>query len=94
MLLLNLLWSTPMDKKIIQVPMDEDLLAELDTLTKQTRQSRAEVIREACRRYLAHLENARLDRAYQEGYRRHPEKPGLARAQAALAGSVLPKESW
>jgi hypothetical protein len=40
------------------------------------------------------LQEEELDREYQEGYRRIPEDPALAEAQASLAGQVLSKETW
>ncbi len=81
-------------KTVIQVPMDEALLKELDRLAEAERRSRAAVIREACRRYAEERERARLDRAYEEGYRRLPEDTAVGEAQSSLAADVLPEESW
>ncbi len=41
-----------MAKKVIQVPVDEELLEELDYLSRKQRRARSELIRQACRIYL------------------------------------------
>ena len=83
-----------MVKKVIQVPVDEELLTALDQLSRKQRKARSELIRQACQRYLRQVESEELDRLYQQGYERIPEEPGLGEAQVALAGEILPKESW
>ena len=83
-----------MNKKVIQVPIEADLLSALNLLSKQEGRSRADVIREACRRYLKYLEEKELDRTYQDGYARIPESPALGQMQASLTGGVLPEETW
>ncbi len=83
-----------MVKKVIQVPVDEELLTALDQLSKKQRKARSELIRQACQSYLGQVESEELDRLYQQGYERLPEEPELGEAQIALAGEVLPKESW
>jgi metal-responsive CopG/Arc/MetJ family transcriptional regulator len=83
-----------MVKKVIQVPVDEELLIALDHLSKKQRKARSELIRQACRRYLGQVESEELDRLYQQGYKRLPEEPEQGEAQIALAGEILPKESW
>ncbi|MDP2663717.1 MAG: hypothetical protein Q8R28_23620 [Dehalococcoidia bacterium] len=81
-------------KKVIQVPIDSELLSALDNLSMKQGQARAEVIRLACHHYLRHVEIGELDRLYQEGYDRSPEEAELGEAQTALAAEVLPAESW
>ena len=83
-----------MAKKIIQVPMGEDLLEELNYMSKERGQKRAEFIREACQMYLNQAEAEQLDEVYREGYRRLPEKSAFGRAQVKLAGQILSKETW
>ena len=80
--------------KIIQVPIDGELLDSLDALAKQQRTPRAALIREACRRYLASERDRVLDEQYEAGYRRLPEASELGDAQAAVIAQVLPAESW
>ena len=83
-----------MAKKVIQVPVEANLLDALDTMSKKRRQSRSRLIREACQRYLAQLEYEELDKLYLEGYQRLPEEPSLGQVQAALTNQTLPQESW
>ena len=83
-----------MVKKVIQVPVDEELLIALDQLSKKQRKARSELIRQACQCYLGQVESEELDQLYQQGYERLPEEPELGEAQIALADEILPKESW
>ena len=83
-----------MVKKVIQVPVDEGLLSALDRTSRRQNRARAELIREACQCYLEQVESEELDRLYQQGYERLPEEPELAEVQIALAGAILPEESW
>ncbi len=83
-----------MAKKVIQVPVDEGLLKDLDDLSKKQHKSRSELIRQACLRYLQEIEHRELDRLYQQGYARIPEEPGTGEIQIAMSGEVLTKESW
>lgn len=83
-----------MGKKVIQVPVDEELLIALDQTSKKQNKARAELIRKACRCYLEQVESEELDQLYQQGYERLPEESKLGEAQIALAGEILPKESW
>ena len=83
-----------MAKKVIQVPVDEELLKALDQLSKKQRKARSELIRQACQRYLTQVEYEELDKLYQQGYERVPEEMELGEAQVAVAGQILPKETW
>ena len=83
-----------MGRRVIQVPMDKSLLDALDSVWQGRASSRAEFIREASRRYVKSLQDEELDREYLKGYRRFPEEPALAEAQASLAGQVLAEEIW
>jgi metal-responsive CopG/Arc/MetJ family transcriptional regulator len=83
-----------MTKKVIQIPLDEDLLRTLDGLSRSRHESRSELVREACRRYIRALQQDQMDRVYEEGYRRLPESASVAEAQTALASRVLEEERW
>ena len=83
-----------MVKKVIQVPVDEDLLIVLDQLSRKQRKARSEFIRHACQRYIEQLESEELDRLYQHGYDRLPEEAESGEAQITVACEVLPKEEW
>ena len=83
-----------MSKRVIQVPIDDDLLGALDEASRSEHRSRAQVIREACSDYLARRRVAILDRLYQEGYERIPEDSASGETQLALLGEILPEERW
>jgi metal-responsive CopG/Arc/MetJ family transcriptional regulator len=81
-------------KKIIQVPVDEQLLNSLDNLSKKQRRTRSEVIREACSHYLVQAKNEELDKLYEQGYMKIPEEPAAGKAQTAMIAEVASEESW
>ena len=81
-------------KKIIQVPIEGELLMRIDGTVGRVAESRAAFIREACRLRLEALEGSRLDREYVDGYRRKPENAAWARASARLLSRLLPPEKW
>jgi len=81
-------------KKVIQVPMNEELLSSLDNMARKRGRPRSELIREACQRYLKQVEYEKMDEVYVEGYERIPEEPAIGEIQAALAGQVVSKETW
>jgi metal-responsive CopG/Arc/MetJ family transcriptional regulator len=88
------MWRSSMTKKVIQVPVDEELLIKLDKLSKKQSKARSELIRQACQHYLGQVESEELDQLYQQGYKRFPEEPEIGEAQIALSGEIFPKESW
>ena len=83
-----------MVKKVIQVPFDEELLKNLNILSKKQRKARAEIVRQACARYLRQVENEDLDRIYQSGYKRIPEQLEAGEGQITVSGEILSEESW
>ena len=83
-----------MIKKVIQVPVDEMLLKDLDNVSKKQRKARSELIRQACLIYLQKAKDEELDRIYQQGYMRIPEEPEMGETQVAMSGEFLSKESW
>ncbi len=83
-----------MTKKVIQVPIDEVLLHELDKLSGKQSKSRSEVIRQACQQYLDQMEFEELDKIYQQGYERSPEKVETGETQVTIIDEILPKETW
>lgn len=82
------------EAKVVQVPMDSVLLAELDAIAKREGRPRSVIIREACKEYLVAKRRAEREAAYISGYRRIPERPHLGEAQARLTSRVLPAEQW
>ncbi len=83
-----------MAKKVIQVPVDEELLKDLDGLSKKQRKARSELIRQACQIYLQQAKQEEMDRLYQQGYERIPEEAEVGEAQVAVAGGIMSRESW
>ena len=83
-----------MAKKVIQVPVDEKLLTELDRVSKKRSQARSEIIRRACREYLDQAESEEMDHKYQQGYRRLPEDTAVGEAQILMTGEILTEEAW
>jgi len=83
-----------MTKKVIQVPVDDKLLKDLDNLSKKQHKARAELIRQACMRYLRQIEYEELDKLYQQGYMSIPEEPEEGEVQIAMSSETLCKESW
>jgi len=83
-----------MVKKVIQVPVDEELLRDLNNLSKKQRKARSELIRQACLNYLQQVEHEELDRLYQQGYVRIPEEPETGESQVAMSGEFMSKEPW
>jgi metal-responsive CopG/Arc/MetJ family transcriptional regulator len=82
-----------MAKKVIQVPVDQELLTALDQRSRKQNKARAELIREACQSYLTQMESEELDQLYQQGYENVPEGPESGEAQIGLAAEILPEES-
>jgi len=83
-----------MVKRIIQVPVDEELLLCLDRVSHRQKRARAELIREACLIYLRQIEDDEMDVIYRRGYEKIPEKKYIGLAQADLMGNVLQGERW
>jgi hypothetical protein len=81
-------------KKIIQVPIEDELLMGIDETVGRVAESRAAFIRDACRLRLKALERGRLDRQYVEGYRRKPEDTAWAQTTTRLLSRVLTRERW
>jgi len=81
-------------KKIIQVPMAEQLLEQIDATAGIVAESRAAFIREACQQRLKSLHAKELDRLYIKGHQGHPEDLDWAENSAKLLSKRLPKEKW
>lgn len=83
-----------MTKKVIQVPIDENLLKELNYTSRKQRKARAEFIREACQLYLRQIREEELNDLYKRGYQRIPEKAEVGQAQIAMTSEIMRQESW
>ena len=80
--------------RVIQVPMEEELLKEIDATAGIVAESRAAFIREACQQRLKNLRAEELDRLYIKGHQSHPEDIDWPRSSAKLLSKRLPKEKW
>ncbi|MBI1997882.1 MAG: hypothetical protein HYU31_12705 [Deltaproteobacteria bacterium] len=81
-------------KRIIQVPIEDDLLKRIDASAGVVAESRAAFIRQACQQRLKSLQVKELDRIYIEGHRRQPEDLSWAESSVRLLSKRLPKEKW
>jgi len=81
-------------KRIIQVPMDEELLKRIDATAGIVAESRAAFIRAACQERLKNFEAKKREQLYMEGHQRHPETLDWAESSAKLLSKRLPKEKW
>jgi hypothetical protein len=82
------------NKRIIQVPMEDRLLKQIDATAGIVAESRAAFIREACQQRLKSLHAKELDRLYIEGHRSRPENLDWAESSVKLLSKRLPKEKW
>ncbi len=83
--------------KVIQVPVPDDLLRELDELSEKRGQSRSALIREACAEYITSLEEAEAVQKYIRSYEEMPEteeEKEWAEVGAQLAAEVWGEEDW
>lgn len=88
------MWKVAMPKKIIQVPIDPELLSELDCLARARGVSRSQLIRESCESYARAARDEELDRDYVRGYTKHPEKEGWGRMGEAILAESTADEEW
>ena len=83
--------------KIIQVPVDRDLLEGLNKMSREQAKSRSALIREACAKYIATAEKEERIRQYVEGYRRVPETQDeldFAESSAGALAELLADDAW
>ena len=83
-----------MVKKVIQVPVDEGLLRDLDSMSRKRSKTRSALIRQACINYLQQVKEEELDQLYQRGYMKIPEEPEVGNTQIAVSGEILSREPW
>jgi hypothetical protein len=86
--------AQPRSNKIIQVPMQEELLKPIDARAAIVAESRAAFIREAFQQRLKSLRAEELDRLYIEGHQSRPKNLDWAESSAKLLSKRLPKEKW
>ena len=81
-------------RKVIQIPIENELLERIDEPVEALAISRATFIREACALRLQGLDTKKLDRLYMAGYRKYPEHTQWAETGATLLSQILPEEKW
>lgn len=81
-------------KTMIQLPIEPDLLTQIDETAAALATSRAAFIHEACRLRMQSLATKKLDRRYVAGYRKIPEDTQWAESGATLLAQILPAEDW
>jgi hypothetical protein len=82
------------NNKIIQVPMEEELVKQIDATAGIVAESRAAFIREACQQRLKKLRANELDRLYIEGHQNRPENLDWAENSARLLSKRLRLDYW
>jgi hypothetical protein len=80
--------------KIIQVPMEDEILKRIDATAGVVAESRAAFIREACQLRLKALHDRERDRLYIEGHQNRPEDLDWAKSSAKLLSKRLLTEKW
>jgi metal-responsive CopG/Arc/MetJ family transcriptional regulator len=58
--------------KTVQLTIDEELLSQVDRISKKLRTTRSAFTRGALRAALLHLREIGLERKHRDGYQRHP----------------------
>ena len=81
-------------KRVIQVPVDDELFDEIQGMSKTLNASQAQVMREAFVTYRRLVKERELDRQYLEGHGKKPEDTSFGEAQLGVLGEVLHKEKW
>ncbi len=83
--------------KIIQIPVSEDLLRQLDELSERRDQSRSALIRDACATYIVSIEEEEAVQRYIRSYEEMPEteeETEWAELGAQFAAEVWGEEDW
>jgi metal-responsive CopG/Arc/MetJ family transcriptional regulator len=87
--------------KTVQIVLDEDLLAEVDSVARKRRSSRSAFIRESVAQTLAALRMRSLVEAERRAYRQHPQSAderaafrGLSAAQDRVLAGLGKKDRW
>ena len=84
--------SKKRSSKIIQIPMEEELLKQIHATAGIVAESRAAFIHDARQQRLKSLRAKELDRLYIEGHQSRPEDLDWAESSAKLLSKRLPKE--
>ena len=80
------------EKFSVSLPWED--YQDMESSRKAAGHSRSAFVLEAIRRWKEARKKERLIETYEAGYRRIPEDPALAEAQARPAVDALPEEEW
>ena len=78
----------------IAVTIPDEQMRTLERLRRRQRLPRSRVVQHALRFYFEHAGLTEEVRAYEEGYRRKPERAADARAYLRAAAEILQSEDW
>lgn len=78
----------------MSVTLPEDQMRAVERIRREQRIPRSRVIQQALSVYLGHAGIGDAVRAYEEGYRRKPERADAVDAYARAAAEVLGSEDW
>jgi len=76
------------------VSISDSEFKELEFFRRKRHLSRSQFIRETIKLWKEETEKKRLVRAYEEGYRRVPENPGIVKGWEKASLSALSSEEW
>ena len=85
-----MLYHMVMSRREVLVQLDDDLVAQLDTVARRRGVSRSELLRQGALAVLEAEEMASADARLQEAYRRQPLDPALVDAARRLAAETAP----
>jgi hypothetical protein len=78
----------------IAVTIPDDQMRTLERLRRRQRLPRSRVVQQALSFYFSHAGLSEEVTAYEEGYRRKPERSADAAGYARAAATVLGSEDW
>jgi len=76
--------------KKIAISLPDHQVRAVERIRRFKKIPRSRVIQQAIDRYLAEEEEREAIRRYEEGYRRHPERPEMGEAYMKVVGQILP----
>ena len=78
----------------IAVTIPEEQMRVLERIRRRQRRPRSQVVQDALSFYFAQSGLVEEINAYEEGYRRKPERDGTTQAYARAVADVLGPEDW
>lgn len=80
----------PMSRREVLVQLDDDLVAQLDSLAARLGTNRSELLRRGAQAVISAEELAEADRELVAAYRRQPPDPALLQSARRLAAQTVP----